>query len=321
MLRQLSKMRGSDNDEVDAADDGAHFLEAEAADIMCCASCGIAEVDDIKLKECNDCDLVRYCSDECQQDHRPQHEAMCKERVAELRNEILFRQPESSHLGDCPICFLPLSIDTDMSMLQSCCSKTICRGCVVANIVCQRDKRQDPTCPFCRKLLPNTEEEANKNVMKRVAANDPAALSGMGRQYSKDGDYDVAFRYWTKAAEMGDVNAHYHLSLLYQEGKGVEEDEEKELYHLEEAAIGGHPFARYNLAIKEGDNKKFDRAVKHWIIAANLGYDESIQALKDLYKDGLVSKEDFAAALRAHHAAVIATKSPQREAAAEAMQS
>ena len=33
----------------------------EEADMMYCASCGIAAgVDDIKLKECNDCDLARY---------------------------------------------------------------------------------------------------------------------------------------------------------------------------------------------------------------------------------------------------------------------
>ena len=84
-------------------------LEAEAAAMMCCASCGVAEVDDIKLKECDACDLVRYCSDKCQQDHRPYHDASCKERATELREEVLFRQPESTHLGDCPICLLPLS--------------------------------------------------------------------------------------------------------------------------------------------------------------------------------------------------------------------
>jgi hypothetical protein len=58
--------------------------------------------------------------------------------------------------------------------------------------------------------------------------------------------------------------------------------------------------------------------VKHFIIAANLGHDDSIQRLKDCFMGGAVSKEDFAAALRAHQAAVNATKSPQREAAAEA---
>ena len=76
-----------------------------AADIYC-ASCGTAQVDDIKLKECDVCDLVHYCSDECQQDHLPYHKAMCKERAAELRDELLFRQNESSHHGDCPICVI-----------------------------------------------------------------------------------------------------------------------------------------------------------------------------------------------------------------------
>jgi len=307
-------MRGLDNDEVDAVVNDSDYLEAEAD--MCCASCGIAEIDDIKLKECNDCDLVRYCSDKCQQEHRPQHELRCKERAAELRDEILFRQPDGTHLGDCPICFLPLSIDPTKSSQQSCCSKTICAGCAYTNYLRQREARLDRKCPFCRKLIPKTDEEADKNAMKRAEANDPAATSRIGREHHKKGDYDVAFRYWTKAAEMGDVIAHFSLSFLYHEGQGVEEDEEKELYHLEEAAIGGHPTARYNLGIKEGQNDRIERAVKHWITAANLGDDDSIEALKTGYKHGAVSKEDFAAALRAHHAAIIATKSPQREAAA-----
>ena len=53
--------------------------------------------------------------------------------------------------------------------------------------------------------------------------------------------------------------------------------------------------------------------MKHWIIAANLGDDDSIKIFKQCYAYGDVSKEDFAAALRAHQAAVNATKSPQRE--------
>jgi len=64
----------------------------------------------------------------------------------------------------------------------------------------------------------------------------------------------------------------YHF-YLYSEGQGVEKDQKKELFHLEEAAIGGHPEARYNLACIEGINDRIDRAVKHFIIAANLGHD------------------------------------------------
>ena len=104
--------------------------DGEAAGV--CASCGIAEIDEIKLKTCA-CKSVRYCSDECQKKHRPQHERACKKRSAEMRDELLFKQPESSSRGDCPICCLPLPLDPQKSNLMSCCSKTICNGCDYAN--------------------------------------------------------------------------------------------------------------------------------------------------------------------------------------------
>jgi TPR repeat protein len=154
-------------------------------------------------------------------------------------------------------------------------------------------------------------------MMKRAAANDPAALRHIGTTHYEEGDYDKSFEYWTKAAGLGDVDAHYSLSVMYREGYGVEKDEKKKIYHLEEAAIAGHVEARCNLAYNEMRNERYERAVRHSIIAANLGRDDSIHNLKACFIDGLVSKEDFAAALRAHQAAVDAMKSPQREEAAK----
>ena len=90
--------------------------------------CGIVEIDDIKLVPCDDCDLVRYCSDECRLEHKSQHEEECKKRAAELRDEILFEQPDSSCFGDCPICCLPLQLILSKSVAMNCCSKTICHG-------------------------------------------------------------------------------------------------------------------------------------------------------------------------------------------------
>jgi hypothetical protein len=177
--------------------------------------------------------------------------------------------------------------------------------------------RLQQTCPFCRKPLPNTDEEINELLMKRIEANDPVALCHGGlRRYNK-GDCEKAIEYWRKAADLGDVHAHYQLSLLYQDGKGVEKDEKRELNHAEQAAIGGHPSARYNLGFRESQVGSMDRAAKHWIIAAKLGDDKSLESVKILHKvDGCVSKEDFAAALRGHRAAIDATKSPQRDEAA-----
>ena len=169
--------------------------------------------------------------------------------------------------------------------------------------------------PFCREPATIIEEEQDKRHMKRVEANDPVAMCHEGKQQYEKGDYRSAFKYFTKAAELGDAEAHYQLSLLYHEGEGVDKDKEKEIHHYEEAAIGGHPRARYNLGCHENDNGNYERAVKHWMIAAGQGHDGSIKVLIDAYKDGLISKEDLASALRAHKAALDATKSPQREAA------
>ena len=48
--------------------------EEVAADKEVCANCGIAGVDNIKLEDCDGCDLVKYCSDGCRELHREQHE-------------------------------------------------------------------------------------------------------------------------------------------------------------------------------------------------------------------------------------------------------
>eukprot|EP00986_Skeletonema_menzelii_P016803 scaffold15944_cov108-Skeletonema_menzelii.AAC.1 len=241
--------------------------------MLFCASCGIAGGDDIKLKKCTACHLVKYCSVKCQKDHRPQHKRACKKRAAEIHDEILFKQPESNHLGDCPICCLPLPIDIEKSVLMTCCSKTICGGCNYANKKREHEGKLQHSCPFCRNAVPKTDEENYEQLMKRVEANDPLAMWEMGTERCEEGDYKKAFEYWSKAAALGDAR-----------GKG-----------------------------------RVDRAVKHHIIAAKLGHDKSLEAVKDLYKAGQVSKEDFAAALRGHQAAVDATKSPQREAAVEYM--
>eukprot|EP00985_Skeletonema_marinoi_P006558 scaffold2836_cov95-Skeletonema_marinoi.AAC.4 len=282
----------------------------------CCAFCGIAEVDDIKLKECTDCDLVRYCSDACQQEHSPQHEAMCIERVAELRDEILFKQPESSNLGDCPICCLPLPLDKQKSNIMMCCSKVICDGCDHANRMREIRGKLKFKCPFCRQPL-QANDKADEMTMKRIEANDPAAMNQKGAQQYNKGDYSSAFGYLTRATGLGNVEAHYGLAGMYLDGQGVEKDEKKEIHHFEEAAIGGHPTARCNLGVHEWNNDNEERAVKHWIIAAKHGSDESIKLLMAAYRSGRISKEDLAATLRAHQAAVDATKSPQREAAEE----
>ena len=290
---------------------------SESDKMKFCACCGTAGGDDIKLKKCTACYLVKYCSVKCQKEHRPKHKRECKKRAAELRDELLFKQPESSSSGDCPICCLPLPIDPKKSTFYSCCSNKICMGCSLANQIREIERRLQQKCPFCREVLPSTDEERNVQMMKRVEANDPVAMCQMGTKRCHKGDYKAAFEYWTKAVALGDVEAHHQLSIMYREGIFVVKDWKRALYHMEEAAIGGHPDARHNLAYFEDINGQHITAVKHYVIAAKLGFDDSLKNVKTLYEEGRVSKDVFSAALLGYQAAIEATKSPQREEAAE----
>jgi hypothetical protein len=56
-----------------------------------CAHCGKAEETAAKLKTCDACKLVKYCSRDCQIVHCPQHEKACKNGEAKLCEEALFR--------------------------------------------------------------------------------------------------------------------------------------------------------------------------------------------------------------------------------------
>ncbi len=216
----------------------------------------------------------------------------------EIRDDKLFRQPEISHYGECPICCLPLSVDETKRRMNSCCCKRICDGCSHANTKREIEQGLVQKCAFCREPVPKTDEEIERNLMKRVEANDPVALCQVGTIRCDDkGDYEGAVEYLTKAAGLGDINAHYNLSVMYEEGQGVEKDLKKQLHHLEEAAIGGHRDARFNLGNREYRNGRYDRAIRHYTIAAKLGDDEALETVKKYFGHGYVSKEDFEAAL------------------------
>ncbi len=273
------------------------ILELEAPEA--CASFGIAAVDDVKLK------YVIMAAISCI------IAALIARKIK--RSRSLFTQPDSSYLGECPICILPLSLDASKSIMMECCCKVICNGCNYASQMREIEEELEPRCLFCRNHAPKSQEESGERIMKRIKKNDPAAMTQMGKKHKGEGDFGKAVEYWTKAAELGDVDARCCLGALYYGGNGVEKDMKKAMHHLEQAAIGGHPQARGLLAVQEMKNGRFDRAAKHLIIAANLGCDDSLEAITDLFLQGIVSEEQCAAAHRGHQAAVNETKSAERE--------
>lgn len=75
-------------------------------------------------------------------------------------------------------------------------------------------------------------------------------------------DYGAAYQYLNKAAVLGNVDAYCHLSLIYLEEKGVEQDVAISLSLMEKSCSRWTPTARYQLGYYETKNGTFERVVK-----------------------------------------------------------
>ena len=270
-----------------------------------CASCGKA---DANLKACKACKLVKYCGVECQVAHRAAHKKACKKRARELFDQKLYAQPQKR--DECPICMLTLPCDDRESTYMSCCGKTICIGC--------RYCLTREHCPFCNAADLIT-TEAVKRLSERIEKyNDSQAMVLLGFRYINglDGlqvDQSKAFELFQRASELGSALGHFHLGNSYQLGNGAEIDMKKAVHHWQIAAMMGNMQARHNLGSVELENGNYQRGMKHYMISAKCGSKVSLDNIKEGFKDGLVTKEDFENTLRDYQASCDETKSEQRD--------
>ena len=82
--------------------------------------------------------------------------------------------------------------------------------------------------------------------------------------------------------------------------------------------MGGMVDARRNLAAKEYNAGNYERAYKHYMIAAKAGNKDSLDEVKDGFMRGFVAKDKYASTLRAHQKRVDEMNSDMREKAAAA---
>eukprot|EP00956_Cyclotella_meneghiniana_P037357 scaffold137227_cov26-Cyclotella_meneghiniana.AAC.3 len=271
-----------------------------------CASCGKA---DGNLKACKACKLMKYCGVECQVAHRPAHKKACREKAKELFDVQLFSQPKKKE--ECPICMIPLSCHDEESSYMPCCGKYICNGC--------RYCLTRACCPFCNTPASRSHEEVIKKVSERIESyNDPAAMVMLAGFYSNgqrglpvDQSKDVELL--QRASELGSALAHYNLGTMYYNGDGMEIDKKKSIHHWQIAAIMGNVAARNNLGCAELEDGNYQRAMKHFMIAARCGWNKSLDNLMRCFRDGLVTKEDLEKTLQDYQASCDETRSEQRD--------
>eukprot|EP00979_Chaetoceros_neogracilis_P019275 scaffold12103_cov246-Chaetoceros_neogracile.AAC.1 len=131
-------------------------------------------------------------------------------------------------------------------------------------------------------------------------------------------DHAKALELYRTSAKLGQPFAHYSLSLYYRKGDIVEKDTIKATYHLQLGAMAGNVMARHFLECEEGNAGNIDRALKHSMILANDGHDSSMKAVQEGYKNGFVTKDDYAKTIRAHGNSIDEMKSDDRDRAAAA---
>ena len=282
-----------------------------------CTNCGKGEESSGDLKACTACKLVKYCNRDCQIAHRPQHKKACKKRAAELHDEALFKEPPRD--DECPICMLLLPLyDTHTgTTFRSCCGKIICDGCEYA----MDESGAKGLCPFCKSPPSNSNEEEAKRVMKLTEKGNPSAYDNLAVHYAHGTmglpqDRAKANELLLKAGDLGYAGAYYNLGQSYNEGTGVEIDKKKAKHYYELAAMSGNVHARNNIGCMEYNAGNYDRAFKHFIIAARAGHTNALNAVKGGYTEGHVTKEQYANTLREYQRSQDEMKSDARDKAA-----
>ncbi|EJK56138.1 hypothetical protein THAOC_24033 [Thalassiosira oceanica] len=265
--------------------------------------------------------LVKYCGVDCQRAHRKQHKGDCKQRAAELKDEQLYGQGQERSEDDfCPICSLLIPLPMhEHSGFFACCAKKACHGCGLA---AQRRGMLE-SCPFCRTPDPKDNAPVLAQLQTRTDAKDPVATMFLASQYyygsyGLEKDVPRAIELYTEAAEGGSAEAHAALGKMYYEGEGVEQNQSKGIGHWELAAMQGNVTARCSLGHHEFDEGNYERALRHYLISAKMGCDDSLKTIKNMFAAGLATREQYAGALRGYQVAVEEMKSPQRDEEARA---
>ncbi|EJK52803.1 hypothetical protein THAOC_27888, partial [Thalassiosira oceanica] len=169
-----------------------------------------------------------------------------------------------------------------------------------------------------RTAIPTDDASVLAMVRKRVSKDDAAAINHLAQQYyygelGLTKDVPRAIELWTEAAELGSVNAHHHLGVMYYDGEVVEEDKPRGIRHWQQAALKGNAQSRHNLGAVENINGNHQLAAQHYMISAKMGCEQSLNCIQLMFMKGHATKAQYAEALLGYRDAVEETKSPQRE--------
>ena len=206
---------------------------------------------------------------------------------------------------ECPICHLPIPHRINEVFHLSCCGKEMCGGCrfeIESEIT--MGKLEDE-CALCRQ--PHSGHSIH-GIQQRMQKRTPYAYEYLvlGDAYKRgcgvpQSDKE-ALQMFIRSAELGNATAFAVISTYYSEGLLVKKNLSRSIEFLGISVKLGSVEAREVLALIEAGNGNSNKAVRHWTVAAGAGSQESLDHLKEKFKDALVSKDHLTQALYAFHA-------------------
>lgn len=244
-------------------------------------------------------------------------------------------QPIESR-AECPICMLPLPLEGEQSMYESCCGKIVCRGCTVATKRAAIDKSllenmtrsqpsanmeliefqltamQDAPCAFCRSERPLNLKENVKRLQVRIDRfNDPVAMNQLGGYliYGVGGlkqNKKKAMKLYKRSYDLGSPEAADRLSYYNSANPTLKSQ------YLKEGARRGN----INSCVELGASYQchgIDEEYAKSLLMAKAGDEEAMNIVWMYYRGGHLNKDDLTATLRAKQAASIEVKSDNRE--------
>ena len=243
-----------------------------------CANCGAPEgkVYGVTVhRPCSKCGITYYCSVICQKHHWKEggHKKHCvakEERSAASASASAAAAAEDDDGGgagasgggsstakaknkardkdnECAICLEDLD-DPEFGPAQILdCTHRFHRACVEE----LRSRGVQQACPMCRAKLPDSAEKMFADgctiyipIERRVQQGD-GSWGPLSRRQQRQ--MDEVVRLWEGAAEQGYAPAQYNLSIMYENGHGVDVNYKKAMEWFEKAAKQGHADAQYNL--------------------------------------------------------------------------
>ena len=98
---------------------------------------------------------------------------------------------------------------------------------------------------------------------------------------------------YIRSGKLGCAHSYFTLGDAYENGKlGLAVDMEKAVYYYKLGAVAGEHRARYSLGRLEGNAGNGKTAVKHFMISACIGDDDSLNAMRISHASGDATKDD-----------------------------